>query len=1041
MAAFAKDHHPHVTRALNLEQTLEDLRMKTACDEDLLNILAKIEISAVQLQTVTASRVRRFLQHVPETGYHFEFIRRHPVFYFLNHGTFGPAQKGLLLPLAADLVSELRKYTEKSQAAGGGSVGGEDKTSKLSNERVLQTLSEFLEGAARVSDIQQGLLDSDQCLIDEETDRPQGRGRREFTDADLKTVEKLVAATQTLRNCRAVAELLEELHHTLFEFFRLSLTTQQLRRDGDTQLDAVVKIIHCHDNHAATPALETDFQKAIDRASAVLAEICTTDIHQIQQLGSEYTRDASFKISSRSLSAKERSDLRFPILTPSVSVLRHISPANVLFYPGVVFAILRTAARVGEERRQSPGGTPPQRRRRLLTHRLSSFFDAQEKEGRKIAENDEKEDEEEEEDDDDEEEGGEGGSRQIHAFNDFCVTIADILFTQTQESSRSRLVSVKDVIEKTRAFYRLGLTPKSTATYIRMISLHATYRTAAASRSIDEFSEAADHITFLVYNAHLHFLCLSRYSNTFLFYHAKRLILEQQRSLLTGNRSLQDVWANVAFNINRLFALRYDEEEFTQLTLGASPAGREYLYRDAANKWDDIAFTLDQEDLTDPLPLPPQEDPTPEDIARACELVDAQDAHSYNSLLPLSTYPDFDKTLTEKIIIPRIEAIVNAMPAEIRAHDDMRLLKLIHICRLLMPRRLELYRNLVSLYNLLHYVSQTDLGLVKVLYGVIRNVVLHLGDITGDSYSFNSELLEDLAIESFLHALGGDITEALARWAADRRQLAERFAEHCATCYSLTKSVASLYTNTHSVVLTGKNEIVTMVALPEFTDTLRKIAADNAELEERLRFLSNTGALIVERLRSLTEETRSIPTFTDLTFSTRSITKLYARLSETLQTNQATLESLCVERLRFNRAACESFSSLASACRTMDADRIRSRGLRRCVADALTLMESHRAPHSPPKRQELDRESIGVLKKLFDPYRNREEAPAPPLRRRNMSGRPRDASVDFRYEAERYVPVKSPNDLREWYVETKEKVQQDLTNPLRLARNVQKATA
>ncbi|AWV68141.1 M47 protein [Murid betaherpesvirus 1] len=1034
MAAFAKDHHPHVTRALNLEQTLEDLRMKTACDEDLLNILAKIEISAVQLQTVTASRVRRFLQHVPETGYHFEFIRRHPVFYFLNHGTFGPTQKGLL-PLAADLVEELRKYAEKSQTAGGG-VGGEDKNSKLSNERVLQTLSEFLEGAARVSDIQQGLLGSDRCLIDEETERPQGRGRREFTDADLKTVEKLVAATQTLRNCRAVAELLEELHHTLFEFFRLSLTTQQLRRDGDTQLDAVVKIIHCHDNHAATPALETDFQKAIDRASAVLAEICTTDIHQIQQPGSEYTRDASFKISSRSLLVKERPDLRFPILTPSVSVLRHISPANVLFYPGVVFAILRTAARAGEDRRQSPGGTPPQRRRRRLTHRLSSFFDAQDKESKK---NEKKSDEDEEEDE--EEEDDEGGSRQIHAFNDFCVTIADILFTRTQESSRSRLTSVKDVVEKTRAFYRLGLTPKTTATYIRMISLHATYRSAAASRNNDDFSEAADHITFLVYNAHLHFLCLSRYSNTFLFYHAKRLILEQQRSLLTGNRSLEDVWANVAFNINRLFALRYDEEEFAQLTLGASPAGREYLYRDAANKWDDIAFTLDQEDLTDPLPLPPQEDPTPEDIARACELVDAQDAHSYNSLLPLSTYPEFDKTLTEKIIIPRIEAIVNAMPAEIRAHDDMRLLKLIHICRLLMPRRLELYRNLVSLYNLLHYVSQTDLGLVKVLYGVIRNVVQHLGDITGDSYAFNSELLEDLAIESFLHALEGDITEALTRWAADRRRLAERFAEHCATCHSLTKSVASLYTNTHSVVLTGRNEIVTMVALPDFTETLRKIAADNAELEEGLRFLSNTGALVAERLRSLTEETRSIPTFTDLTFSTRAITKLYARLSETLQTNQATLESLCAERLRFNRAACDSFSSLAAACRTMDADRIRSRGLRRCVADALTLMEGHRTPHSPPKRQELDQESISVLKNLFDPHRGREKAPAPPLRRRNMSGRPRDASADFRYETERYVPTKSPSDLREWYVEKKEKVQQDLTNPLRLARNVQKVTA
>ncbi|AAF99146.1 pR47 [rat cytomegalovirus strain Maastricht] len=948
-------------RALNLDQTLEDLRLKTTSDEDLLNILAKIEISAVQLQTVTSPRIRRFLKYVPTGAYHFDFIHRNPVFYFLNHGTFAPAERGRFL-LAAELLGELRKHGEKNPGD-----KKEQSLSGLTNAQTLRTLSEFLHEVNRVGELQKFL--SDRHLIDEEDARPQNR-IKEFGEAETQALEKIATATEPLRNCRAIAELLEEMYRGAFEAFRVSFTHRTLRRAEDTELDALVKMIHCHEHHARTAEAEAEFRKAVDKAGETLARTQTTDIHEIQQPGAEYTREASFKISSRSLTARERTDVQFPVLAPSLSLLKHVAPPNVLFHPGAVFAILRAASR-------------------------------------------------------------EEGSEQIvelHAFNDFCATIGDILFAQTPEP-RLRSARLADILHRTRAFYRLGLTPRTSATYVRMVTLRSIHRHSPRN----EVAEAADHISFLAYNAHLHFLCLARYSNTFLFHHAKKLILEQQRSLLTGNRALEDVWTNAAFNVNRIFATRYDEDEFLRLTRGIPAAGRDYLYRDAANKWDDIGFPPEQEDVADPPPLPPQTDPTNEDIARACELLNgSDDGNAYNSLLPLSTYPDFDRILTKTTVIPQLTAILNASPAEARAHDDARLLKLIHACRLLMPRRLELYRSLVSLYNLLHYVSHTDLGLVKVLYSVIRNAVVHVSEITGEDHAFDSYLLEDLAAESFVLALETDVSQTLRRASRHRERIARRFAAHCRLCGLLPRTRASLYTNTNTVILSSRRAVILKVSLPTFAQRLESIVAENAELEDGLRFVTNADERILELLRSLTADAKAIPSFTDLTFSTRGIARLHAKIADAVQAYQMTLRDLCDERIQYNRAACEIFGATAAACRTLEKSRIAELGLRRCVTDATALIESHRSPPQAPIDDELDQESMSVLKKAFATDEGLDATPS----RREMTGAARGAVTedDFDYARERFVPPQSIGALRDWYVETREKAQRDLTTPLRLSR-------
>lgn len=948
-------------RALNLDQTLEDLRLRTTSDEDLLNILAKIEISAVQLQTVTSPRIRRFLKYVPTGAYHFDFIHSNSIFYFLNHGTFAPAEKGRFL-LAVELLGELRKHGEKAPGN-----KKEQSPSKLTNAQVIQTLSDFLHEVNRINELQKFL--SERHLIDEDGSRPQNR-IKEFGDAETQAVEKITAAIEPLRNCRVIAELLEEMYRGVFEVFRTSFTYRTLRRAEDTELDALVKMIHCHEYHARTAEAETEFRKAVDRAGDTLSRTQTTDIHEIQQPGAEYTREASFKISSKSLTAKERPDVQFPVLAPSLSLLRHVAPPNVLFHPGAVFAILRAASR-------------------------------------------------------------EEGSDQIvelHAFNDFCATVSDILFAQTSEP-RLRSARLSDILDRTKAFYRLGLTPRTAATYVRMVALRSIHRHSPRN----EVAEAADHISFLTYNAHLHFLCLAKYSNTFLFHHAKKLILEQQRSLLTGNRALEDVWTNAAFNVNRIFSTRYDEDEFAQLTRGISASGRGYLYRDAANKWDDIDFPLDQEDITDPLPLPPQTDPTNEDIVRACELLDSNDdTNAYNSLLPLSTYPEFDKILTKTTVIPQLVAILNASPAEARAHDDARLLKLIHVCRLLMPRRLELYRSLVSLYNLLHYVSHTDLGLVKVLYSVIRNAVVHISEITGESYAFNSYLLEDLAVESFVLALETDVSQTLKRASRDRDKIMKKYTAHCRLCSILPRIRASLYTNSNTVILSSKKAVILKVALPVFANRLETIVSENAELEDGLQFITNSDDRILELLRSLTADAKAIPSFTDLTFNTRGIARLYTKIADAVQTHQTSLRDLYGERIQYNRAACELFGATAAACRTLERTRIENLGLQRCVTDATTLMESHRNPPRAPIEEDLDPESMAVLKKTFATDEGLD--PTPSRREMTTAARGTVTEDDFDYARERFVPPQNITDLRDWYVETRTKAQQDLTTPLRLSR-------
>ncbi|AKB93250.1 B47 [Murid betaherpesvirus 8] len=953
--AFLKTNQ-HGIRALNLEQTLEDLRSKTASDEDLLNILAKIEISAVQLQTVTASRIRRFLQYVPQTGYHFEFIRNNSVFYFLNNGTFAPNEKGRFL-LVNDLLTELRKHGEKH-------VKDTTTPSHLSNDRVLQTVSDFLDDLNNVPELQKVI--SGRCLIDDGNTVYQTR-IREFDDSQIKNIESLITRAEPLRNCRAVAELLEEFYRNVFEIFRLSFTHKNFKTDDDTKLDNVMKLIHCYENHARTNDLETEFQKAIDRAASTLTATCITDIQDIQKSGYEYTKDVSFKISSKSLSAKERSDLRFPILNPSTDLLQYISPRNLLFYPGVVFALVRKTS----------------------------------KENAKIPE--------------------------LHAFNDFCSGISDMLFNQTQET-RQHTVSVKNLLDRTKTFYSLGLTPKTTMTYVRMLSLMPTESQDARS----ELTEAVDNITLLVYNAHLHFLCLARYSNTFLFHHTKRLILEQQRSLLVGHRLFEDMWANVAFNVNRTFAVKYEEDEFIVNTIGLSPAGRDYLYRDATNKWDDIMFSLTQDDISDPLPLPPQRDPTTEEIAKACEMIDNDDAHSYNSLLPLSTYPEFDRILTEKTIIPRFRDLINSSPSDIRAYDDMRLLQLIHVCRLLMPRRIEMYRNLVSFYNLMHYVSHTDIGLVKVLYSVIRNVIQHICEITETSHSFTSDMLEDLAIEAFMNSLDTDIVHAMRKSKSDSEKIIEMYTKHCLVYSLLLNTQVSLFTYTNTIAMYGNDGVILQAPFPEFITRLQKLVSDNAEFEEGLQFISDTDDRIMERLKSMTNDIKRIPTFTDLSFNTRSMTRVSTKLLDAIHNNKVALKSLCADRFRFNRDACEIFNSLISAYYTLHKDRISSNGLQQCVADAAAISDSHTSTGESLQIEDFDQESIAILKKTFEVSNLSNTIP----KRRDMTGDTQTSVQhnDFDYNLERYVHSPHVDELRDWYVEKVDKVQAHLAAPLRLLR-------
>lgn len=951
-------------RALNLEHTLEDLRTRPTSDEDLLNILAKIEISAVQLQTLTASRVRRFLQHVPETGYHFDFIRRYPAFYFLNHGTFAPVDRGRF-PLAVELMSELKKHGEKSPHV--------KKGDRLSNERVLHTLTEFLNDVNRISEIQK--LIQGRCLIDDEPTRPQNR-IREFNESDLKHIEKAITTSYPLRNCRAVAELLEELYFMIFEAFRTSFTARSLHRNEDTPLDTVLKCIHCAENHTRSTESETDFQKAIERASDSLSELSTTDIYDMQQPGSEFTKSASFKISSRSLTAKDRPDMRFPILVPSTDLLRHAAPRNIFFYPGAVFGILRAAAREYQE-----------------------------------------------------------PLRELTAFNDFCSSINEILFVQNPDS-RHRTANIRDILERTRTFYFLGLTPTTSATYVRML----TTKWSPFHGIRSELNEAIDHITFLVYNAHIHFLCLTRYSNTFLFHHARRLILEQQRSLLTGNKMLEDVCSNATFNITRTFGIRYDEDEFNMTAANVPPSGREYLYRDAVNKWDDVNFTLDHEDITDTAHIPPPHDPTPEEIARACELADEDiSSSSYTSLLPLSTYPQFDRILTQKIVLPSFHMIINLHPYEIRTAEDTRLLRIIHICRLLMPRRLGLYRNLVSLQNLLQYVSRTDLGLVKVLYGVIRSIILYLHDITGESYAMHSEMLEELTVESFIDVIETEVIHSLREANTEREKIADKFRIHCLACYHLLRSRATLYTETNTVLLTSRHNIIVRVPLPVFLHRAQKIITDNAELEEAIRLLSDTDDRILDRLKSLAIDAKSIVTCTNLTFNTRSVSRLHAKIRDAVNTTKTTFTMLCLDRFPFNRETCGVLASLVSAFQTMDSRRLEERGTRQCVADAVALLESHDSSQPAAPGDEFDSDSITILKNIFAA----DDIPAAVPRQRQMGGLDTDRIDDetegrdgtvLDYDRERYVPATSLTGLKDWYVEKIETVQNDLTRPLRLSR-------
>lgn len=952
-------------RALNFDSVLTELKTKSPGDQSVLNVLIKIEVGAIEAAGINMTKIRQFLQYIPNSGYHFGFVQTNTLYYIMSNVTFGTSMSKV--DGVNGLLREFKKLSERANT-------NSPQCEFLCNSAVIHTMEQTVQ---KIEELKSSF--SKNPFLQYTVSGDHGRSRKDVRDTGaafmlntvLTEIQNIGTITRALVNCRAIAELLDEVYKTALEWFNntLQFTAFQTRDDGD--LDLILKMFYFYKYHKVpNQELLKLFTRHVEDRSTNISSLLVQTFDENQQIGSEYVRDISYAIASQKLNAGDPSKMVFPVLRTDMSILKSMCAENLFFHPGLIYHILN----------------------------MSNIRAAD-------------------------------SVASMELLSDVCVTASVHLF---QQEGTGPPATLQTLTNKVRDLASLGLNEHTAKMYVQMIQMRSAFPDASNAGSERIHCELINLIIMICYNAYIFFMCLSRYSPTFLFHNRKKLLLDQQKSALIGTQGeLNDIWQNILLNTNKLFKVWFTEDEFNVQTKQLNHNERLYLYRDIVNKWGEMLFTFNPSKGTAEHPqLTNAPDITAKYVVDSCKAVEHDEQRSYETLVPISTNPAFAESFVSIVMIPRFVDVLDMSYSRFRAHGHVKLLQLIYACQLLLPNQLRLYQSLVSLYNLIQLMSRVDTAVSQNVYALIQDAITALEGLCSTSVTTTMTLMIEIMIYSLVHKMRTTIDPTIRSIESNKKYMLS-YMTHMRQCYILSFSDAHFKPNDCSVTIRHDNKDISVLPMKQFVQTCRALVVKNSMYEEKIESLKG----MIERLRYRTEsvvhETKSIKDYLTTHPSGREFNKFINKITKTIKSLEQTLVNDISTCKRSTGLVILSMNRIVATVEALDTEKLERQGESTCISEALGLIRSSGSFTKPPKGDSppSHQDVRDTVSEIFETKRATNIQTPTAL---YMS-----AITDVVIEKFTYPNVLdttlhllgNEDDIRDWYVASKEQTYVDITQP------------
>uniref|UniRef100_A0AAU7E1T6 Tegument protein UL37 n=1 Tax=Cardioderma bat herpesvirus TaxID=3141914 RepID=A0AAU7E1T6_9VIRU len=799
--------------------------------------------------------------------------------------------------------------------------------------------------------------------------------RVQETKDTLDEVVLLTSMAKRLINCRAVAELVDETYHATLSWFEDNLRYAQDPSEAETDLDTILKMYHFYKYHRqANRDLAVKFKAFAQASNKKRPPFTITDVQEIHQPGSEYMRDVSYKLAAESFVDHDYSNLLFPMISTDVEVLRYFSARNLFFHEGLVYRLLHTPAS------------------KLAIPR-----------------------------------------EQLDSLMEFCGAVSDRFF-RAHATAPANTASIRSIASRARELANVGLNAATTKTYIQM-SLTRAPTVTASTHAEKEINELVQQLLMILYNAYMFFVCLGCYSPTFLFHNRRKVIMEQQRSILVGSHTeLNGIWENVSLNTNRIFHTWFTEEEFNEQIEGTSFGDRLYLYRDLVNKWGEMLFTFSTENTA--MNVDVSNSVTADAIVKACAGVDETEA-SYDGLIPLSTHGEFAQIFVNVVVIPQFNDIMGLEYQSFKEHGYLKLMKLIYAIQLLLPEQLVLYQNLSSLYNLMYLAPKIHTGAFNAIYVLMHDTNTALEDIGGKKTAFKPSILVDLVIQSVLYNITTTINPIMENTLRSNEKTVTSYLDHVKRCAAILLTEGRLDFHPHVVTLKYEGKTVMTVPMAEFHATCLYMKKRGDALSDKMAFIENSLRQIRYRLGYLSDGINTVKRYVAGHSAYRQFLKFLSNLTMSIKSIE--------ERLSYSVSSCQKTLFLFSATvrrlqRAVDAfspDNIAKNGVAECTTEAIGIRDTSSKLHKIP-RQATERPAKDIYEVVNYIFKTPPHVSTDHVVYGMSSevNRPLATLMYSNVFHGRFAHLEDKSKIAGWYVSTKERAQHDLINPLNVKADI-----
>ncbi|AKI29784.1 tegument protein UL37 [Mandrillus leucophaeus cytomegalovirus] len=945
-------------RTVDFQTLLNELKQNSTETQTVLNILSQIEIGALDVESVNATKIQQFLHLLPQEGYHFSFIRQNAVYYMLSHTTLRTARDPL--GAAEDLHKELQKHARRDNVTSPCEI--------LNNQATLSTLKTFLE---KVQELQTS-FNTNQFLAATLPDRKNKKAQRDISDNGTQylvrnvftQIETITEQTRPYSNCRLIAELLDILYHNTLQWASALMQYHAFANPAaDHELDIMLKMHYFYKYYKSVNSdLNSEFQTFVTSEKRNLSAFMVSDADGDQQVGAEHIKDFSFKMFNANLNDRDTTGLAFPILLTSFSVLNHMGVENIFFHQGLIFRLLSD---------DSPLSASEMARLDLISQMCT------------------------------------------HMANDFFRT------------ATKKSMKLRDLMTRIRTFTALGLNRETSRIYAQMALLQPSRTTP--KKGGEMWFEVRQQLIIMIYNTYVFFMCLWVYSPTFLFLHRRRMILEQQKSTLIGSRhELQFIWDNVTRNINQDFNVLFTEEEFNVCTKGTTESEKEYLYRDLINKWGDILFVLKPK-LNPDAQSPPLDDVTTADVIKRCAMINLSETSvPYESLLPLIHHPSFLDTFMNLVIVPEFSQILTIPYKQFMTIGSPRLLRLIHACRLLVPDQMTLYNKLVSLYNLITFVSEIDAGVFRTVYSLTLEISAILESLCGEPVSPELDLLVELMAQSLSHNLENTVNPLIEEVMQNNSASITRYLEHTHLCYCFAHTTGQLSADMMNVELSLGSKLIARIPMVQFLELTKTLIAKDQKLTDNLQRIEERLQQINQRMKQVKKDFSQLHDYSKNHPLAVEIVKSLKKTSRVLKNLEQRLLTILDQAKKSNKLIIHSLKRIEKTCMALSNRNLEEHGIRYCIAEARGVVRTHQGVAAIPPSA-LDQVPSNAESKLRGFLRAFREATVEhsPLQ---MSART-DSQQQIPIPdvlTNRYQPSNQTNDLLKWYITSKDQAQTDI---------------